>query len=421
MNKLWIVIKEVYRKNVKTWAFLAMVLGPLIPLIIGGAVGWFMQSEETKQLSNPIGIVTSDDQFEEYAKQIKDTNTYTFYASTKEAVEQLKQGDINGVLTFSLEDGRAVFTKLDDGPDVNTAPLVQMVNDYQYEEGLKELGIQVEEIQQLKQHPILIEEKRLVIDKEGNIEEKADNPFDAKIGVAFILGFSLFFFIVTYTSLIAQEVAQEKGSRVMEIILSSMKAKDYYFGKIVGILLVILTQVMTYIIFGFIAYGVVTKVFDFDLPTELIDFNSLISISLAQIGILGVLGILLYVSLAAVLGSLVSRTEDVQKIIQPAVFTAVIGFYIGMYTLSAPNSPIVKVASLIPFWSPIIMPYRIALEMVSPTTVWLSVLGTLALTGLSLWIGSEFYKSNVLTTTDKGLVTTIERSFQTWKSERSTD
>lgn len=419
MNKLWIVIKEVYRKNVKTWAFLAMVLGPLITLMIGGGVGWFIQSSETKQLSNPIGIINEDETFLEYVKQIEDTNTYTFYSSMDEAIDALKEEQINGALTYPSSDGTATFTQLDEGPDINTAPLVQLVNDYRYENELEKLGVDIEEIRRLNQNPIALEEKRLVINKQGEIDEKTNNPFDVKIIVAFILGFSLFFFIVTYTSLIAQEVAQEKGSRVMEIILSSMRAKDYYFGKIIGILFVILTQIATYFILGLVAYIIATKVMSFNIPTELIDLSGLMSFSLLQIIVLGILGILLYVSLAAVLGSLVSRTEDVQKIIQPAVFTAIIGFYIGMYALNSPNSSLVKVTSFIPFWSPIIMPYRVALEAVNPTTVWLSVLGTLLFTVLSLWLGSEFYKSNVLTTTDKGLMTTIKRSYQTWKSERT--
>lgn len=419
MSKLWIVIKEVYRKNVKTWAFLAMIVGPLIPLIIGGGVGWFISSEETKQLSNPIGVVSTDSQFQQYIAQVKDTNTYTIYSSMDEAIELLQQEAINGILTYPTDNQTAIFTQLDDGPDVNTAPLSQLVNNYRYEAQLESLGVKVEDIQKIERNSIRLEEKRLVIDKQGAISEKDDNPFDAKIAVAFILGFSLFFFIVTYTSLIAQEVAQEKGSRVMEIILSSMKAKDYYFGKIIGILLVILTQVAIYLIFGLIFYLVITKVIDLEIPTDIFNVSGLVSISLVQIILLGILGILLYVSLAAVLGSLVSRSEDVQKIIQPAVLIAVLGFYIGMYALKSPNSPIVKIASLIPFWAPIIMPYRIALDMVAPMTIWIATLGTLILTLLSLWLGSEFYKSNVLTTTDKGLMTTIKRSFQTWKSERA--
>src|SRR5699024_5147747 len=120
----------------------------------------------------------------------------------------------------------------------------------------------------------------------------------------------LFIFVVTYSSIIAQEIASEKGTRIMEVILSSTKAQTHFYGKLTGVLLVALTQLLIYglmIIFGY------QKFKDMDIVKQFLGDASLESLFgpfLIFSAIFVILGILLYAVLAALCGSLVNKAED---------------------------------------------------------------------------------------------------------------
>ena len=131
-----------------------------------------------------------------------------------------------------------------------------------------------------------------------------------------------------------------------------------------------------------------------------------------------VLGISIYSILAAFLGSLVSKVEDVNKMVTPITLIGVAGFYLAMYALNAPNSPVVKIGSFIPFFTPFVMPFRLANDSVMSNEIWLSVAIVLVFLVLSIWLSVAFYKSNVLVYSEKGLIGTFKQSISIWRNER---
>lgn len=104
--------------------------------------------------------------------------------------------------------------------------------------------------------------------------------------------------------------------------------------------------------------------------------------------------------------------------ITPIIFTALAGFYIGMYAMTSTNNPIVRIGSQIPLFTPFVMPFRIAAETVSNPEIVLSIIISIIFMVLCLWFSAVFYKSNVLIYSDKGLINTFKRSFALWKSEK---
>src|SRR5699024_8534081 len=109
-----------------------------------------------------------------------------------------------------------------------------------------------------------------------------------------------------------------------------------------------------------------------------------------------VLGYLLYATLAAMLGSLVSRIEDVQQLMTPMIFLIMIAFFMAMFGLSAPQSTFVTVSSYIPFFTPMLMFLRVGMLDISIWEVFLAIailIGTIILLSL---LGARVYKGGVL-------------------------
>ena len=228
-----------------------------------------------------------------------------------------------------------------------------------------------------------------------------------------------------YIGIISQEIATEKGSRIMEIVLSSISATQHFFGKMIGIGLVILTQLAIYVVLFFVGRFIFNQM-NFDLsflslPFSLSEMLSKAMNDLLLGGLFALIGILTYSSLAGFLGSLVSKVEDVNKVSAPLILLGVVGFYIGMYALASTNNAIVKIGSLVPFFTPFVMPFRVAAETVTSTEILLSIVITIVFMVICLWVSAMFYKSNVLVTSDKGLFATLKRSYQLLKSERKHD
>lgn len=245
-----------------------------------------------------------------------------------------------------------------------------------------------------------------------------------RTGVAYVVSFIVFMFVMNYISIISQEIAVEKGSRIMEIVLSSISSTTHFMGKMLGIFLVLLTQVAFYaILLGIIFITIMNTPMPAELQALLGDetIPALLSNSASIIGwsgLLAFLGIITYSVLGAFLGSLVSNVQDVNKMITPIILLSIIGFYIGMFGLGFSNNILVRVASQIPFFTPFVMPFRIAAETVSTTELILSVIISLLFSILCLWLSANFYKSNVLTYSDKGLFGTLKQSYTLRQSEK---
>ena len=130
------------------------------------------------------------------------------------------------------------------------------------------------------------------------------------------------------------------------------------------------------------------------------------------------MGVLIYASLAGFLGSLVSKVEEVNKTITPITLFAVAGLYTGMFAMQSPNNIVVKVMSYIPLTTPFVMPFRISTETVAQNELIIAIIISVIFSIVCFWIATIFYRSNVLTYSDKGVINTLKRSFQLWKSDR---
>jgi ABC-2 type transport system permease protein len=184
---------------------------------------------------------------------------------------------------------------------------------------------------------------------------EALEPVDARrreaASVAFVGVLVLYGQLFAYGYWVASGVVEEKSSRVVEVLLATVRPSHLLRGKIFGIGLLGLAQLLLIGVVGFVTAQAVGTL---DFPSEAIATLGLV---LAWF----VLGFFFYASLFAVAGSIVTRQEDVQTTMTPLTILIVASFFIGISATSSPDSTLAVVASLLPFSSPLVMPTRIAL------------------------------------------------------------
>jgi ABC-2 type transport system permease protein len=236
----------------------------------------------------------------------------------------------------------------------------------------------------------------VAFEKEALVEgAKSEEELSQARGIVYVLLFFIYFSVIAYANMTAMEVATEKSSRVMEILISSVSPVKQMFAKIIGIGLAGLTQLAVILAVGY--FTMIRK------KDELVGgffegfgFESL-SVSVVIYAIIFfLLGYFLYATLAALLGSLVSRIEDVQQMIMPMTFLIMIGFFISMFGLGNPESGFVTITSYIPFFTPMVMFLRVGmlnLPLYEPVIGIVVLLATIIILGV---FGARVYRGGVL-------------------------
>jgi len=224
---------------------------------------------------------------------------------------------------------------------------------------------------------------------------KSEEELSEARGLVYVLIFVIYFAVFYYSNMIAMEVATEKSSRVMEIIISSVSPVKHMFAKIAGVGTLGLLQIALFGVVGFVAL----KTSSSDLTSGVFSFFGFSNVSISTMMfavIFFLLGYFLYATLAALLGSLVSRTEDVQQLLMPMTLIIVIASFIAFSGIGNPEAGYVQIASYIPFFTPLVMFLRVGML---DLPLWEPVLGVaiLLVTIFILgWFGSRVYRGGVL-------------------------
>lgn len=203
-----------------------------------------------------------------------------------------------------------------------------------------------------------------------------------------IVGIIVYISLMIYGQLVAQGVVEEKSSRIVELLLTTIRPWQLMLGKVAGIGLVGLGQ-----LFVVAAVGVAVGV-----GTDTINFPASIAAGAAGWAVLWfLLGYLAYALMFAALGALVSRQEDVGGVTAPALMLIILPYVLGVSILPAdPENELLAVASVVPLFAPTIMPMRIAMGVAPVWQVVLSVVLTIGLIVLLVWLAGRIYGNAVL-------------------------
>ncbi|MBP5571942.1 MAG: ABC transporter permease [Bacteroidales bacterium] len=260
-------------------------------------------------------------------------------------------------------------------------------------------------------------------------EEGKEKISDASVNsiLSMVLGIFIFIFITMFGAMVMSAVIEEKSSRVVEVLISSVKATELMFGKIIGIALVAFTQFLLWILLTGVLVGaamgiILPKMSQNVDPTEIMattgvnpdmvnlpfatgnaEIDSIIgTIQGLNIGsillyfvVFFILGYLLYASLYAAIGSAVENEGDTQQLQLPVTIPLMLGYFIALYAFNAPDSSIAVWGSMIPFTSPIVMLARIPFGVPGWQIILSIVLLALTTFGCA-WLSAKIYKVGIL-------------------------
>lgn len=395
MNNFWTILAHTYMVRVKTKLF---IISTVITLLFIAGVANIQSIIEVFSNDEATTIAVIDDSemlFTPLKESVESANEGIKLVAISEseaiAKEAVQSEDYEGLITLSL--------------DENELPVASY-----YANSITEYGIQIELEQQLQQLKIAMATNQAGIDEAAlamiyepiafdtiSLDEssKTDEELSQARGIVYVMLFLLYMAIIIYGQMIATDVATEKSSRVMEILISSAKPVTHMFAKITGIALLGLTQVGLFVVVGYIMISSKQDELTGGMFTYFGVQNTSAAVYIYAV-VFFILGYLLYATLAAMLGSLVSRVEDVSQMIMPMIFLVMIAFFIAMFGLEAPDSTLVVISSYIPFFSPMLMFLRVGMLDIPIWEVALSIgilIGTIALLGI---LGARIYRGGVL-------------------------
>jgi ABC-2 type transport system permease protein len=232
--------------------------------------------------------------------------------------------------------------------------------------------------------------------KAGETKSIADEISTSLLSTGLIV--LIFMAIVTYGTWVAMSVAEEKGSRVMELMLNATTPLQMLAGKVIGNGAAGLTQygsILAAVLVGLLAQGPIHEAVLGSAGTGP-EFGGLTPAVLVAFMILFVGGFLLYSLLYAALGSLVSRQEDVQSATSPLMMMIFIGYFASVFALQAIDETWVKVLSFVPFFSPYLMLARVAVGHVALWEFVLAVVFMVAAIAIALVVAARIYSAGVL-------------------------
>ena len=400
MKQMFVVMKETYIRQVKSWSFLFMVLGPFLFLGLGVGIGYLTDS--STDAKNQVALVTEVPAVKESLKGTDGlTLDYKDEAAAKKAIKDEKAAayltvdEKNGQLEATYVGDQAMKTELKSLVSAKLSQVQQGIN-------LARANLSKEQVTALSQQ-VSLKEK---------IDEKKEGLKMVQTMVAGGLGMLLYMILIFYSSITAQEVASEKGTKIMEVVFSSIKATDYFFARMLGLFGVIFTHIFVYVI------GLVTVwIFRADIPVvkDILAPNSPITHHLAESISLNTIffiitGIFMYVVLSAFLGSTVARPEDSGKAISPLMMLVIFSFF-GVTALgSAGDVFLLKIGSYIPFISTFFMPFRTINGYATGLESWASLGIAVLFTIVGTVLISRIYASLILQTDDLGPWKTIKRA-----------
>lgn len=398
MREFWIIFKQAFMTKAKTKSFIittALVVAGIfllsnLPKILDAIDGIGSDEPTTLKVIDTSGKLddplTAVLQANESDITIEPTDE-----SEKDLEKQVRSEDIDSFLTLSLDETNTIQAKYTTLSSIEMSLPETLRNALQtVQSGIKadELSLSGDQVDSLFTQ-VNFENNNI------SVSAKSEDELNQARILVYVLMFVIYFAVILYSGMIATEVATEKSSRVMEILISSVSPVKHMFAKVLGIGTLGIVQIVIYGIVGFIAFK--TSASD---VTEGIgsffNFTDINPMTLVYAVVFFLLGYFLYATLAALLGSLVSRTEDVQQMIMPMTLMIVAAFILAASGLGNPELVYLKYASFFPFFTPLVMFLRVGmldLPMWEPLLAIAIMLVTIFVLG---WFGARVYRGGVL-------------------------
>ena len=435
MKNLGIIISREYLTRVKKKSFLLTTF--LVPILFAAmcilpSVIMFMAKDEGKKIAvvDQSGIVLP---------YLVDSDAVTYEDYSSEPVDSMKirfeSLGLDALVVVSPLDSVAKTVSV---VSYSNKPLSVDLKDRigsSAEEAVEDYRISLYDMGDLKQ--IMEDVKADVSVSTYTLDESGEEQITSSevyMIISMVLSIIIYMFIALFSGMVMQSVIEEKSSRVVEVLVSSVKATELMFGKIIGVACVALTQFFLWIVLTLLLVGGFSAFVGFDSlmgdpeqteqmmqmtsqmqmggvdmqeMTETMADESGMGAVLSTLGninwvqmilafvIYFALGYLLYASLFAAIGSAVENEADTNQLQLPVTIPLMLAFFVALYAFNAPDSAVVWWGSMIPLTSPIVMLARIPFGVPG----WELALSIALLVGTFVacgWLSAKIYKIGIL-------------------------
>jgi len=428
MSKISLIIQREYLTRVKKKSFIIMtIIGPVLFAAMMVLPGWFASMEDTGEKSIAVVDLTG-----KYTNQIKDTEYLNF--------SWLREAAVDDVGRTYKEDGYNAYIVIEEDLLINP-DAIKIYSDKQVTIDVKEhISRNLEkhlEKQKLNSyqidgldaiikniHDVRVNVKTIKVSKDGEETESSDIVV---MIAAIFFAMLIYMFVLVYGMQVMRGVMEEKVSRIVEVIISSVKPFQLMMGKIIGIALVALTQFMLWVVLTLMIATAINAVFSgqtdvmntgnqmemlqsadaqqvsgemseigksvsniFDKILTLDLVANLLSFVFYFLG-----GYLLYASLFAALGAALDNEADSQQFVMPVMMPLILSIYVAMAAFRSPDGDLAFWFSMIPLTSPVVMMARIPFD----PPVWQLALSMFILVAtfiFSTWFAGRIYRTGIL-------------------------
>lgn len=419
MNHLRLIIKREYLNKVRNKSFIVMTF--LTPVIF---VGIFTLVAYLSSLNDSdVRTISVLDESGIFHNQFQNSENITYNFVAGQSLEEAKKAsEVNenyGLLFIpkneNLDDlSKGITFYSEDSPSITIMNDIEnALEDKLNTLKLKEAGIDAESIKEMQ-----IRVNTNLETYQG--EETSKLSSYLKLGFGGVAGYMLFMFIIIYGNMIMRSVIEEKTSRIIEVIISSVKPIKLLLGKIFGTSLAGITQFLVWTILIGVLMAVVPAMLGIDPSTvqtpqqqaleqatggssdaifqevymEVMNLPLLNLVIMFLFFFIG--GYLLYASLYAAIGAAVDSETDTQQFMLPIILPLILAVYVGFFTvLDNPHGTVAQIFSYIPFTSPVVMLMRIPFGV----PIWQQILSVVILFATfmgTVWFAAKIYRVGIL-------------------------
>ncbi len=415
MSKLVLIIKREFIAKVRNKSFIVMTfLSPLLFVGIGVFVGFL------GTMKADLKTIAVHDETGLFFNEFKSDEEYKYIDLSKVSMKVLKDSIVSeayeGLLFIPKSTDNVVLQKNMQYVS-NDSPSVMFIEDLE-----STIAEKITEVNYLKSglDTLAIEKAKADVSiqlEKASGEESLKGLIVIKIGIGVAFGYLIMMFIVIYGNMVMRSVIEEKTSRIIEVIISSVKPFQLMMGKIIGTTLAGILQFLIWALLGLTAIIILSSIFGLQVGAgantqvmqtaqqemagnmqmylkEILNlpiFTILISFIIYFIG-----GYFLYSSFYAAIGAAVDNETDSQQFLLPIIMPLVLGVYIGFFTvMNDPHGTVATVFSMIPLTSPIVMMMRIPFGVPAWQIVISMIILFVTFFGV-VWFASKIYRVGIL-------------------------
>ncbi|MCM3670969.1 ABC transporter permease [Mesobacillus maritimus] len=392
MSNFFVLFSHIFFEKLKSKGYLISTIFLLIAITGVIFVPKVMDALDSEGDSLKVLVL---DQTDEHVSEILESTKEIVYTSTTDSLseidEKIASDKYDGALVFS-KNANGLTAELRVEKSLSTSDMLgieQTLENVNFLYTVQQSGITPEQAEHLFTSQIDIKETAL------NESGASKSSSDRQLGIylSYFVGFLIYIFILSYLSMITTDISNEKGSRIMELLISSVTPRTHLLAKISGILAVGVLQLVILISYSLgLLYLVGGEKWEL--------FKDVANIVTPQYFVFTflyiVLAYILYLTLGALLGSFTSKVEEASQALLPALMLVMLGFAVMFYGVLDPNALIVEIFSYIPFTSSMVMPLRIGSTFIATWEIVLSLAILLITVVLLFGLSSRLYKGSVL-------------------------